>query len=112
MTWMSDDISLIKLADALAALRVELTEAVERARQAEGIEFKLNDIEVEFQLVAERKNTGEGGGEIAFELFGRKIGADAKYAREWGGSRTHTIRFRLNASDPANGQELNLSRNG
>lgn len=109
---MSDDISPIRLADTLAALRVELNEAVERARLAEGIELKLHDIEVEFQLVAERKNTGEGGGEIAFELFGRKIGAEAGYAREWGGSRTHTIRFRLDATDPATGQGLNLSRNG
>lgn len=109
---MSDDISSIRLADALAALRAELKEAVRRARQAEGIELKLRDIEVEFQLVAERKNTGEGGGEIAFELFGSKIGTQAGYSREWGGSRTHTIRFRLDASGTETGEGLNLSRNG
>ena len=110
---MSDDLSTIKLADALRALRVELKEAVERARQEDEIELSLKDIEVEFQLVAERKNTGQGGGEIAFELFGRKIGANAEYAREWGGSRTHTLRFRLEASNlKTEDPRLKLGRNG
>lgn len=110
---MAEEISSIRLADALAELRSELNEAVERARQADGVKLELQDIEVEFQLVAERKNTGEGSGEISFELLGCKLGgAEAGYAREWGGSRTHTIKFRLDARDPDTGKGLNLSRNG
>ncbi len=109
---MTDDIPTINLADSIAALRAELNEAVERARQAEGVELKLRDIEVEFQLVAERKSTGEGGGGISFKLLGSKVGADAGYTREWGGSRTHTIKFRLDATDAATGDNLNLDRRG
>lgn len=96
---MSDDLSSIGLADAITALRAELKLAVERAPQEDEIKLSLKDIEVEFQLVAERKNTGKGGGEIGFKLFGHKIGANAEYSREWGGSRTHTLRFRLEASN-------------
>lgn len=88
------DLDLIPLADAIAALRAQLTEA-QRQGEDQEIRFAVGPVEVEFQVVASRE--GEAGGKIGFRLFG--LGSEATARGKLGDARTQKIKITLTPQD-------------
>lgn len=78
------------LADAIEALRGELSEAVARG-QGKDIRFHLGEIEIEFQTTIERSAGGKGG--VQFWVV--ELGAEGAVRHE----SVHTIRLKLEAVD-------------
>ena len=69
--------SRVGLADAVDALRAELSVAMARARDQE-IQFPVGEIQVEFQIGVTREAEGKGG----LKLWVLELGAGASYTRE------------------------------
>jgi Trypsin-co-occurring domain 2 len=82
---------MIRLRDAVQALRGEIMQAAEAA-SIQSVRFELGSIEMEFQVVVKR----EGGGEakLGFHIFAADatVGASGKIADE----RTQKVKIVLN----------------
>src|SRR5687767_9088666 len=84
------DQDLIPLADAIAALRLQLQRAREEGEN-EALRFEVGPVEVEFKGVVERE--ASAGGKIGFMIFG--LGSEATAAGKLGDARTQTIKITL-----------------
>jgi hypothetical protein len=69
--------SKVGLADAVDALRAELSEAMARARDQE-IQFPVGEIQFEFQIGVTREAEGKAG----LRVWVLELGAGGSYARE------------------------------
>lgn len=85
---------LFSLSDAIAALRTEISGAVERGAE-ERIKFALGDIDLEFTVVAKRET--KGNGTLKFSILG--IGADAGAATTVAHEQMQKVTIKLRAQD-------------
>ena len=67
---MADDVAA-GLAQSIAALRAELATALEEGRNKH-LQFVLNEVEIEFQVVVTRDASAEGGVRFGVVSFGAK----------------------------------------
>ncbi len=80
----------IPLADAIAALRQQLSEAV-KAGEQETVRFELGPVEMELNLVVERE--GKAGGAVQFKLLG--WGVDGSGEGKLSQQRTQRVKLTL-----------------
>ena len=83
----------IPLADVVKRLRTELVAATE-AGKGEGLQFEVQDIEVEMQVVVTKGGSGEFGGEggVGLWVIGK---AGGKVSAEYESSEVQKVTFRL-----------------
>ncbi|MCW3848089.1 hypothetical protein OF829_12635 [Sphingomonas sp. LB-2] len=93
---------LIPLAEAIGALRTQLSEA-QTAGQNEAIRFEVGTVEVEFQAVVEREASAEAT--LGFKIFG--LGSEAKVGGKLGDARTQSVKITL--VPKRNGRSLEIA---
>ena len=88
---MADDSKgLIPLADAVANLRAELLDAIEKGDESR-LRFDIKGIELELNVVVTRE--GQGGGKVSFKLFG--LGAEANLGGKISDAMTQKLKLTL-----------------
>jgi hypothetical protein len=93
--------SKVGLAEAVEALRAELSEAVARARDQE-IQFPVGEIQVEFQIGVSRAAEGKAG----LKVWVLELGAGGSYSRE----SVQKITVSLEPPVTADGQRVKVHR--
>jgi NTP-dependent ternary system trypsin peptidase co-occuring protein len=88
---MNGDQVVVGLAEAIAALRGELTEAL-KAGKDEPLQFRLGPIELEFQLEVSKR----AGGEVGIKFWVVSLGGKAEASR----AGTHHIKLSLQPVSP------------
>lgn len=97
----------ILLADAIEALRAQLSEAM-KAGEGKDVRFRVEDLELELQAVVTREATGKTGakGGIKFWLVSGE--ASAEVGGKVGSSSVQRIKLRLKPVGP-DGSETELA---
>ncbi len=93
--------SKVGLADAVDALRAELSEAMARARDQE-IQFPVGEIQVEFQIGVTREAEGKAG----LKVWVLELGGGGSYTRE----SVQKITVSLEPPVTADGQRVKVHR--
>jgi Trypsin-co-occurring domain 2 len=88
----------VELADAIAALRVQLSDAL-RAGRDEDVRFRLGPVELEFALTVRRDVHGEGG--IKFWVISLGAGAGTSH------DTVHRVKLTLQPLD-VTGEDLKV----
>ena len=88
----------IRLSDAIANLRAELTKAREAA-VGKDLQFAVGDVEIELQIEAERSAKAEGGVDWWIFKAGVESAADSAV--------THKLLLKLNVADKG-GRKVNV----
>ncbi len=98
---MSD--SEIPLAEVVGRLREEMLSAVEAAK-GKGLQFEVEDVEVELQVVVSKGGSGELGGEGGVQLW--VLGkAGGKIAGKYESSRIQKVTLKLKPQLEAEGKK-------
>jgi hypothetical protein len=96
-----ESVGEIGLIEAVASLRAELAEAVERG-QDEDIQFPVGKVDIEFQIGVTRDFSG--GGKLRFWVV--ELSASGGYEAE----TIHKIKLRLDAPIDAYGDPIKIRR--
>lgn len=92
-----------ELSDVIANLRQNLEHAKQQG-SGEDLQFLLDDIELEFQVVI----TKEGGGKFNIKFWVLNAAADGKYTN----AVTQKIKMKFKVKDNTSGEPLAVSRLG